>query len=105
VVIEADIVLREVQLAQSDVLVGEHRHVMVSRLGAVHALLRLDWLAERYSRSASYQLGGTADPIRREVVKGTALVAIAPSAPCADLVEDGAELSGRYPGFRGAQRG
>ena len=94
VVIDADVVLGEAHAPGSDVDVGQHRHLVMRRLGVVDAPLRVERPAERNRHPEANQPGGGGDPVGGEVVEGPHLRPLAPATPVGDLPEELVELAG-----------
>jgi hypothetical protein len=88
VVIDADVVLDETHASGSEVDVGQHRHVVIRRLGTVDALVRLQRTTERDGGSAANESAGGGDPVRGEVIESAALFPLAPAIPISDFFEE-----------------
>ena len=97
VVVDADVVLGEAHAAGPDVLVGQHRHVVIRRLGVVDPVLGVERQAERHRDARADEPRRRDHALRREVVERSALGVLGEGAPVRDLREQLPELLLGHP--------
>ena len=92
VVIGPHVVLGEAHAAGPDVLVGQHRHVMIGRLGVVDPVLCVERQAERHRNPRAHKPGRLDHAVRREVIERAALGVLGEGSPVRYLREQFPEL-------------